>query len=180
MGRIYTILINEENLSLLVGGSDGRLLQKSFNFQGNLGKILKDYGDLGIGRIYSSCLLGNIAVFGGYNYKLAFINTQKREFMGYSFDLAPEYIYSIELCWVQNKPQPKALLTVSGENYDYNGKTDVLDVTHLFPKHMKKNQNMEESNQQNSENDKLLDNQFPSKPMRLSPRKLNKIKNDLS
>ena len=180
MGRITTILLDEKNWSFLIGDGYGRVLQMSFDLQEKLGKILKDYGDLEIGWIYSSYLLGDIAVFGGGNHKLAFINTQKRELMGYSFDLAPRRIYSIELCWIQKKSQPKALLMVSGRDYDYNGKTDVLDVTQLFPKHMRKNQNIEESNQGNSKTDKILDSQLPVKPMQLSPRKLKKIKKDLS
>ena len=180
MGEITTILLDEKNLSLLIGDGDGRLLQMSFNFQGNFGKIFKDYGDLGLGWIYYSCLLRDIAVFGGENGKLAFINTRQQKFMGYSFDLAPEIIYSIELCWIQNKSQPKALLMVSGDYYDYNGKTDVLDVTQLVLNEMKKNQNKEKSNQGNSETDKILDNQFPAKPLKLTPQKLNKIKKDLS
>ena len=69
---------------------------------------------------------------------------------------------------------------VSGEDCDYKKKTDVLDVTRLFPKHMKNNQNMKELNQANSEIYKILDTQFPAKPMQLSPKKLKKIKNDLS
>ena len=182
MEEISTILLDEKNWSLLVGDENGRLLQMSFDFQGNFGKILKDYGKLEMGCISSSYLLGNIAVFGGGEHKLAFINTQKREIMGYSFDLAPKYILSIDLCWIQNKSQPKAFLTVSGRDYDYNRKTDVLNVTQLFPKHMrnKNNQSIFESNQQNSETDKLLDNQLPAKQLQLSPKKLKKIKYDLS
>ena len=174
-------MLNEENLSLLVADEEGRVLQLSFDFQGNLGKILKDYGKLGMGEIFSSCWLGNIAVFGG-GKRIAFINTQKREFMGYSFDLAPHFIDSIQLCWSQKKSQPKALLMVSGLYYDYNRKTDVVDVTKIFPKELrnKMNQNMLESNRENSKTDKILDNQYPVKPMQLSPEKLNKIKNDLS
>ena len=154
----------------------------SFDFQGNFGKILKDYGDLGLECIICSYLLGDIAVFGGCNGKLAFINTQKREFMGYSFWLAPFFIFSIELCWIQNKSQPKALLIVSGNNYSYKRITIVLDVTLLFSKKMKSinNQNMEESYQENFEIDTILDNQFPAKSMQLSPKKSNKIKKDLS
>ena len=75
MGEISNILLNEKNWSLLVGDHKGRVLQMSFDFQGKLGKILKDYGDLGMRRICSSYLLGDIAVFGGENHKLAFINT---------------------------------------------------------------------------------------------------------
>ena len=124
----------------------------SFDFQGNLGKIVKDYGDLGMGRIYSSYWLGDIAVFGNFNKKLAFINTRQREFMGYSFDLAPRNINSIQLCWIKKKSQLKILLIVTGISYVYYKRTDVLDVTQLFPKEIrnKKNQNMLKSKQENS------------------------------
>ena len=181
-GEISTILLDEKNWSLLVGDNKGRLLQMSFYFQVNLWKILKDYGDLGIGCIYSSCCQGDIAIFGGNNRKLAFINTRKREFMGYSFYLAPKFIYCIELCWIQKKSQPKALLMISGSRYNYNGKIDELDVTQLFPKKMrsKNNQNVLESYQGNSENDIILYNQFPVNSIQLYPKKLKKIKKDLS
>ena len=175
-------MLDEENSTLLIGNKRGGLLQLSFDFQGNFGKILKDYGDLGIGGILSSYLLGNIAVFGGRNRKLAFINTQKREFLGYSFDLAPQYIESIELCWIHKQTLPKALLTVSGEDYNYNEKTDVLDVTLLFPKHMRNqnNQNMLESNQEIFETNQCENNKFPVNLIKLSSKKLNNFKKDLS
>ena len=182
MGEITTVLIDEKNWYLLVGDEDGRLLQMSFDFQGNLGKILKDFGNLELNRILSSYLLGDIAVFGGRNGKLAFINTRKREFLGYNFDLAPQLIYSIELFWIQNKSQPKALLMVSGEYYDYDGKTDVLDVTMLFPKKIRSqnSQNILKSYQEISEIDTILDTQLSAKPIQLYPKKSNKIKKDLS
>ena len=160
MEGITTILLDEKNLSLVVGDGNGRVLQLSYDFQGNLGKIVKNYGDLGIGCIYSSCWVGDIAVFGGKKGKLAFINNKKREFMGYSFDLAPLYIDFIQFCWIHKKSQPKAFLVMTGEYYDYNGKTDVLDVTQFISKEMryKKNQRMLTLKQENSETEEILNN----------------------
>ena len=181
MGRINTILIDENNSSLLVADEDGRVYQLSFDFQGNLGKMLKDYGQFRMGGIYTSYLFGNIAVFGGWNGKLDFINTGKRQSLGDSFDLAPKAIHSIEFCWVQKKSQTKALLTVSGEYYDYYRKSDLLDVTHFISKKIKnkKNQNTGKSKKEISQNDKILENKFAIKSIQLSSKKLKKIKKDL-
>ena len=182
MGEITTILLDEKNYFLLIGDFDGRVLQMFFDFQGNLGKIMKDYGELGMDEICFSYLLGDFAVFGGEHGNLAFINTRQREFMGLSFDLAPEYIYSIELCWIQNKSKAKALLMVSGESYNNNKKTDVLDVTLFFTKKMrnKKNKNILELSQKISKTNKILDNQNSVNPIKLYPKKLNNLKKDLS
>ena len=46
MNETSTILIDEQNLLFLVGDKEGRVKQMSFDFQGNFGKILKDYGCL--------------------------------------------------------------------------------------------------------------------------------------
>ena len=108
-------------------------MQFSLDFQGNFGKLLKDYGDLKLGNITSSCSFGDFAVFGGDNGKLAFINVKNREYLGNTFELAPKKIHSIEICWVKQKhSQSKALLAVSGYYYDYFFKTDLLDITNII------------------------------------------------
>ena len=123
---------------MLIGDGDGMVSQYSLNFQRNPGKVIKHYGNLGLGCIYSSSILGHIAVFGGSDGKLGFIHTQNREFLGIRLDLAAKYIYSIQFFWIRDKQSPpKALLTVSGREYDYSFKTDVLDVTQLFLKEEK-------------------------------------------
>ena len=130
--QIWNILIDEDNNSLYVGDYNGRMVEYSLSLKHNYGEIIKDYEDLGVGIITSSVNLGQTIVFAGYGGRLGFIDTQKRELLENKIQMAPRYIKSMELCWVENQQsQLKALLTVNGWFYDYSSKTDVLDVTGL-------------------------------------------------
>ena len=128
---------------MFIGNRDGILVLYSLDVNGYSRKILKAYRDLGIGRIYSSLKIGNIAVFGGDDSSVALIDIDKRQNLGIISDLAVHKIYSIKLCKVKknNKSDVKLLLTATGKNYDYSSsKTDVLDITE-FIKSEEKNGN---------------------------------------
>lgn len=131
---IKTILIDEDNRFMLIGTKNGNVEQLSLNFKKDLGKVIKDYGKLQIGEIYSSFMIEDFAIFGGENSSLGFIDTKKSQYLGQRGGLVMGCIYSIELCWVkQDITELNALLTLSGDEYDYSSsKTDVLDITHLI------------------------------------------------
>ena len=132
--EIYTILIDEERMCMFIGNWKGMLVEFSLDTNGYSRKIVKDYGDLGIGNIRSSLKIGNIAVFGGTKSSVALIDIDNTQNLGIISDLAVGSIYSIELCRVKNnKSDVKLLLTVTGRDYDYSSsKTDVLDITEFI------------------------------------------------
>ena len=150
-GETNTILIDEDRNCMFFGNNDGIVVQYSIDIKGYSRKIIKNYGDLGIGWIISSLRIGNIAVFGGNNSSLAFINIDSRQHLGNVSDLAMKWISSIELCTVKNKSDVKLLLTVGGSRYDYSGsKTDVIDITE-FIKSGEWNVNISKTNHINSQ-----------------------------
>ena len=135
---ITNILIDENNSCLFFGTQKGKLFQYCINFEGTLGRILKDHGDLGLGKITASYSLGDVAVFGGDRGMIGFIDVRTRNHLGNKMHMAPQKIKSIQLCWVQStKFEPKALLTVCGKLYSQ--KPDVLDVTHFISDSFKTN-----------------------------------------
>lgn len=128
---ILNVLLDEKHSCIFVSGMDGRMMQYSLDFQGICGRVIKNYGDLKLENVFSSCLLGEGAVFGGKMGKLCFIDIETRRNLGNQFELAPTCILSIELCRVKKNSQSKALLTVSGI-YCNPSKTYVLDITRFL------------------------------------------------
>ena len=55
----------------MTGDKDGRVKQFSLNFNKDLGKIIKDYGEIGVGVIFSSSIFGDLVVFGRSRRSLA-------------------------------------------------------------------------------------------------------------
>ena len=84
--EINTILIDEERMCMFTGNRDGILVLYSLDTNGYSRKILKDYGNLRIGRIYCSLKIGNIAVFGGDRSSIALINIENRKKLGIIYD----------------------------------------------------------------------------------------------
>ena len=184
---INTILIDEHNGFMLTGDGNGRVLQFSLNFSKDLGKLIKDYGELGVGWIDTSIMFGNLAVFGGEKSSLGFIDTGKCQYLGIKDNLAVENITSIELCWVkQAQAQSKALLTICGRNYDYSSsKTDVLDITQLIPENLKNKMEISIINNKNKSlqrqiqvlNDLLSNEKKKNQTLKNENNKLNKLIN---
>ena len=134
-GEINTILIDEDRNCMFIGCKNGILVQYCIDINGYSRKVIKNYDDLGIGCIYSSLKIGNIAVFGGSRSSLAFIDIDNRQNLGIISDLAVYWIRSIKLCQVKKnkKSEYKMLMTVTGRYYDYSSsKTDVLDITEFI------------------------------------------------
>lgn len=128
----YNILLHEDHSCLFVANFEGRLVQYSLDFQGHLGRVIKDYGDLKLGWISSSLWLGDVLVFGGSKNNLAFIHIQNRCNLGNNFQVAPKFIHSIDLGWVRQHQSPsKAFLIVAGQHYD-SLKTDFFDITRFL------------------------------------------------
>ena len=96
---------------------------------------------MGLGQIYTSCFLGEFIVFGGNTGFIGFINWKNRVYLRHKIEVSPQYIFSIEFCWIKHKEsESKALLTTSGIEYDDSLKTDVFDITRFISNQIKSNQ----------------------------------------
>ena len=155
------------------------MVQYSLDFQGNFGRVLKEYVDLKLGEIYSSCFIQNVAVFGGNKAKLAFIHSKKRQILENKFPLTTHYIYSIELAKLRPS-EAKVFLTISGSNFShFSSKTDFLDVTHFISNAIKPKLNKKVKafkTQKPDQINKRFSNQFLLKSKKPSTQKLKKTK----
>ena len=133
-------MVDEDNCCIFAVGNEGRVGQFSFDFQGKFGRVIKQYTNLGLGEVFSSFALGDLILLGGDYGRFGFIHKKSKQVLKKKFQVAPEYINSIQLCLVQGnqnqKPsQIKALLAVSGSEHDYASfQTDVFDFTPLISK----------------------------------------------
>ena len=126
---ISTMIFNLNLNSLLVGGYNGRLSQYGRNHFGDL-KKLKDYGNVGVGRIFAIDLSENFVVVGGKNGKISLIDMKKRELIRKGIKTGIRSIYSLQFCRVS---QNEMHLAVGGETKNYSfSKTDLFDVSKLF------------------------------------------------
>ena len=93
-------------------------------------EIFKEYGKVNVGSVQSSDYSGDIAVVGGINGSLRFINMRKGQLIGQSMETAIGEIWSVQLSRVSENAMH---LTVGGVNSDYsNSKADVFDVSGMF------------------------------------------------
>ena len=130
-----TVLFNKELNILLVGYTDGTVIQYSKEFKWSWKKQIQ-YGNIKIGKIYSSDQLGWIAVMGGNRQNrenLRMINLKERKVLQSRNKASFEMVFS--LCFGVSC-EKQILLSVGGRNPDYlNDKTNVFDVTLLFKHH---------------------------------------------
>ena len=64
--EITTILVDQDEKNILIGDNNKKVIQYSLNANKDCIKVLKDYGDLNIDSVMSSVIIGNIAIFGGF------------------------------------------------------------------------------------------------------------------
>ena len=129
--EIFTVLVMQQRGFVFAGDKNHNLTQYRLDSTGGLPTLAKGYGDIGIGRIYSSVSVGNLAVFGGYDNRLAVITADTQQVVIDAVPVAIEDIYSLSMCPVGvSGTKTRVLLAVSGRKADYsNGRSDLLDVT---------------------------------------------------
>ena len=135
-GTVYvnTLAIDEPNNVLFAGSSNfggGQVVQYDLES----GRVLRNYGDVKIGRVMSSCTIKNLWVFGSYRaFKLIVIDSINRKVVHEPVATAVYNIFSMTVRNVNSgESSPKVLLFVAGTDSTYSGNcTDVLDITGLF------------------------------------------------
>ena len=123
---IRTILYDPKTKSLFAGDKFGRLHQYQRSRDEDQFKLVKDYGNVGIGPISSSCLCGDLAFFGGFGFSLAAVKISEKKLVKGTFRTAIGSIYSLEACRVSNS---RVLVSVGGGTPSYSESlSDVLEV----------------------------------------------------
>lgn len=128
--KISQILFYESLNSIFVGYENGCLLHCDLNEGVSQLKILKNYENIGLDGIFTCAQIGHLAVFGGKNSKIVFIDMRSRKIIGEPIQTAYTYVFSLKFCKISNK---KTLLSVVGMFPNYSdSRTDIFDVTQLL------------------------------------------------
>ena len=143
--EILTLLFDSMTETLLVGDTSGQVKQykkrKKSNFCGLLEdsdsfKLLKDYGDVGVGWILSSAQVGPLAIFGGKQNSIVAINILEQRLCEGFIESPFRDTLSLQVC---QGVDSNVYLSVGGEYPDYSlDVSDYLDVTRVY--NLKKNQ----------------------------------------
>jgi hypothetical protein len=85
---------------------------------------------LGIGPIFAVDQIGDVLVFGGYDYySIRAIDSVNKTLLPGTLKTAIQYVDSLRFCKL---PENKVYLSVCGRNPNYlNGQTDIYDATDL-------------------------------------------------
>lgn len=101
--RIRSIVINEDLQTLVVGDFSGTVIQYDLcNGRSSL-KVIRHYGNIGIGRILSSTRINNFVIFGGDSFCFRVIDTAKRMMVTSSIRTSVECITSLTICRKSNE-----------------------------------------------------------------------------
>ena len=129
---ITTLVYDEDTGSLYTGDRDGQVHQYKLNKTNKSCKKVRDYGNLKIDRIYSSHRFLHFVFFGGEDSKIKVLDLSTGELLPGCLETSIGWIRSLQVCLRSNK---EVYLAVSGRYPDYShDKTDLFDLTKLFPK----------------------------------------------
>lgn len=106
-GNISNVLYCDKFNMVLVGDCAGNLTQYDFDSLKTRGRIVRNYGDIGIDAIVTSRILDHIVVLGGNNSLVRFLNLKDRELIGPPLQTSVGSITSVELCPIVRKRRAK-------------------------------------------------------------------------
>ena len=124
---VYTVLYDSKTRNLFAGDESGAVRQYRRMENNSTFSLLKDYGDIGVGALRSSVLVGGLAVFGGYNaYSLAAVKIAEQELCEGVVKTPFQYNLSLQVCRMS---ESRAFLSVSGGYSLYSSNaSDVFNV----------------------------------------------------
>lgn len=132
-GTIQTLLYDEATGSLFAGDHTGRIKQYKRGNSHNNFSLVKDYGHVGIGAVFSSAQVGGLALFGGCDNYLVGISIREHDLVK-KIRSPFNYTCSLQVC---HGVDQKVYLSLGGDEPDYSSfKSDFLDVTEVY--HMQK------------------------------------------
>ena len=131
--NVFTLALDERCSTVFAGQFNngfGRVVQYDLD----TGRLLRDYGKLGMGSIESSASFGSLQFFGGYlSHSFLVIDAVGRSVVHGPVRTAVENIYSLAVCQTEHGSQEsKVILVVTGPTPDYlQSRTDKFDITQL-------------------------------------------------
>ena len=130
ISSIQTVLYDPETRSLFAGDYYGHLHQYQYEHQKSKDtqsfSLVKDYGDIGLGELLSSEVVGDVAIFGGSMYCFCAVELRKMQLVKGTFKTAFQSIDSLQACKVSKS---RTLLSVGGSYPSYSESTsDILEI----------------------------------------------------
>ena len=116
-GTISNLLYDQTTQTLFAGDSKGHVIQYEKSPEDESFVLAKDYGDVGVGLVLSSALVGEFALFTGSRGIVMAIDIKNRRRVERSKNTAFGYIMSLDVC---RMPNLYMLLSVSGRKTDYS------------------------------------------------------------
>ena len=139
---VGSVLYDAAAGNLFASDGSGQIRQYQVRQNGASLGLVKNYGNAGIGSVYSSRLANGLAIFGGSKKAIIAIDIQnQRLFEGYIIT-AFSTIYSLGVCRVSKS---KTLLSVSGASPGYS---DIC--TYIFEMHAKREKSVSTSGESDS------------------------------
>ena len=127
--KISSILVCEKLDTLLAVDSKSVLVQYDLSTC----KVLRNYGNLKIRKVFSNVRIGHLVFFGGNHGQVRVLRLDTREVLGQPVQTSIGVIFSMNLCIVGERYKERSIvLVVSGLFPNYLGyETDIFDVTGL-------------------------------------------------
>ena len=127
---IFTLIFDQDSGTLLAGEWDKYLIQYDLDLVNKKFREVRDFGDLGIGYVYSSFRFMQYVFFGGSNYKLKVFDLSSKEMLPGHIKTGVRDIYSLQVCAIDKS---RIFLAVLGLNYKYSSnKSDLYDLSDLM------------------------------------------------
>ena len=99
------------------------------------GKVIKEYTNLGIGKIFTAKRIKNLCFLGGNNFLIRVIDVFSRSLILGPFKTSIGDILSIQICPVTTESH-KIFLGITGRFLDFsNDKTDLFEITKFVEKY---------------------------------------------
>ena len=133
---IDTLVVDEPN-NMLLAGSQNDYKGQVVQYDLSTGRMVKNYGPIGIGSVQSSARLGNLCMFGGRDSsKFVVIDSATRQAVETPLTTKEWNIVSMTVCSVQKScSEPKVFLIISGRNPRmFKINLDIVDITGLVAK----------------------------------------------
>ena len=122
-----TTIVSDKNNNLVIGDYQGNAVH--FKRTENNWRLIRNFENLGLGWITAGCVQGDIAVLGGNNSFIKFVDLQNGTLFNFSIATSLMYIYSMQIYFVNGA----VLMSVFGDKSNYcKLKTDFFDLTEYY------------------------------------------------
>lgn len=127
---IYALAYHDDSNTLLVADKNSHVIEYRISLQDKSCTTVKEYGNIGIGSIYSSFIFLNFVFFAGTKKKVRVFDLTCKKLLPGHIETAIGLIYSLQVCLVEKS---RIYLAVSGAFPKYTPtKTDLFDLGGLL------------------------------------------------